>query len=695
MNCKILHETHGRMRVRMLMKRMTSAQADRLHYYLLSREGVMKVTVSERTKDATILFEPGAEGVRDTVVAALASFDFVQSPVDVPDHTGRELNRDFEDKLFFLVARRAVNLFILPPVLRNLVCLTKAARYIGSGLKCLGKGRLEVPVLDATTISVSILRGNWSTAGSVMFLLDAGSLLEEWTHKKSVDDLARRMYINVDSAWVKTENAGEVLMPVSKIVPDDQAIVRTGNVIPLDGVVAAGEGAVNQASMTGESLPVRKETGAYVYAGTVLEEGELEICVKKALGSGRYDKIIHMIEESEKLKSSTEARAAHLADSLVPWSLGGSVVTWLLTRNAQRALAFLMVDFSCALKLAMPISVLSAMRECSDHHINVKGGKFLEAVSAADTIVFDKTGTLTRATPSVRKVVAFDGRDENEMLRLAACLEEHFPHSIANAVVQEAAIRGLVHEERHTKVEYVVAHGIASSINGVRALIGSYHFIFEDENTAMPADETDLEHFAALPDDCSLLYLSLDGKLAAVICIEDPIREEAMRVVKDLHDAGFSRVVMMTGDSRKTAAAVAERLGMDEFYAEVLPEDKAAFIRKEHDAGRKVVMIGDGINDSPALSEADAGVAIAAGAAIAREIADITISADDLRELIVLRQLSNRLMDRIDNNYRRIMLFNGGLIALGLFGVMPPATSALCHNISTIYFSLDSMKNLL
>ena len=447
--------------------------------------------------------------------------------------------------------------------------------------------------------------------------------------------------------------------------------------------------------MTGESLPVRKDAGAYVYAGTVLEEGELEICVKKALGSGRYDKIIHMIEESEKLKSSTETRAAHLADSLVPWSLGGSAAAWLLTRNAQRALSFLMVDFSCALKLAMPISVLSAMRECSDHHINVKGGKFLEAVSSADTIVFDKTGTLTRATPSVRKVIAFDGQDENEMLRLAACLEEHFPHSIANAVVNEAQKRGLVHEERHTKVEYVVAHGIASSINGVRALIGSYHFIFEDEKTAMPEDKADLERFAELPDDCSLLYLALDGKLAAVICIEDPIREEAMRVVKDLHDVGFTRVVMMTGDSRKTAAAVANRLGMDEFYAEVLPEDKAAFIRREHDAGRKVVMIGDGINDSPALSEADAGVAIAAGAAIAREIADITISADDLRELIVLRQLSNRLMDRIDNNYRRIMLFNGGLIALGLFGVMPPATSALCHNISTIYFSLDSMKNLL
>ena len=639
MNCRILHETRGRMRVRMSVKRMTGAQADRLHYYLLSQEGVVKVTVSERTTDATILFDPETEGVRDTLVAALANFDFTRSQVDVPDHTGRELNRTFEDKLFFLVARRAACMFVLPPVIRNLVCLTRAVHYFGSALKCLQKGKLEVPVLDATTISVSILRGNWSTAGSV--------------------------------------------------------IVRTGNVIPLDGVVIAGEGAVNQASMTGESLPVRKEAGAYAYAGTVLEEGELEICVRKALGSGRYDKIIRMIEESEKLKSTTEARAAHLADSLVPWSLGGSALTWLLTRNAQRSLSFLMVDFSCALKLAMPISVLSAMRECSDHHINVKGGKFLEAVSAADTIVFDKTGTLTRATPGVREVIPFGGRDEKEMLRLAACLEEHFPHSIANAVVREAALRGLVHEERHTKVEYVVAHGIASTINGVRTLIGSYHFVFEDEKTALPANEDDQVRFEQLPDDCSLLYLALGGELAAVICIEDPIREEALHVVKDLHDAGFSRVVMMTGDSRKTAAAVSERLGMDEFYAEVLPEDKAAFIRREHDAGRKVVMIGDGINDSPALSEADAGVAIAAGAAIAREIADITVSADDLRELIVLRRISNRLMDRIDSNYRRIMLFNGGLIALGLFGIIPPASSALYHNISTIYFSLDSMKNLL
>ena len=695
MNCRILHETRGRMRVRMSVRRMTGAQADRLHYYLLSQEGVVKVTVSERTADATILFDPEKEGVRDALVTALSDFDFALSKADVPDHTGRELNRDFEDKLFFLVARRAVTLFVLPPVIRNLVCLTRAVHYFGSALKCLQRGKLEVPVLDATTISVSILRGNWSTAGSVMFLLDAGALLEEWTHKRSVDDLARRMYINIDNAWVKTESGEEVLMPVSKIEPGDHVIVRTGNVIPLDGVVMAGEGAVNQASMTGESLPVRKEAGAYAYAGTVLEEGELEIQVRKALGSGRYDKIIRMIEESEKLKSTTEARAAHLADSLVPWSLGGSALTWLLTRNPQRALAFLMVDFSCALKLAMPISVLSAMRECSDHHINVKGGKFLEAVSAADTIVFDKTGTLTRATPGVREVIPFGGRDENEMLRLAACLEEHFPHSIANAVVREAAIRGLIHEERHTKVEYVVAHGIASTINGVRTLIGSYHFVFEDEKTAFPADGADKERFEHLPDDCSLLYLALGGELAAVICIEDPIREEAMHVVKDLHDAGFSRVVMMTGDSRKTAAAVSERLGMDEYYAEVLPEDKAAFIRREHEAGRKVVMIGDGINDSPALSEADAGVAIAAGAAIAREIADITVSADDLRELIVLRRISNRLMDRIDNNYRRIMLFNGGLISLGLFGILPPASSALYHNISTIYFSLDSMKNLL
>ena len=672
---------------------MTLKQADIAEYALSATAGVIRAQVFDRTCDVVITYNCD----RAEIIRTLSRFSFSdeRNTALVPEHTGRELNRYYENKLAGTVIKRFVNKLIIPQPIRRILAFIKAAKYIWRGLKCLLSGKLEVAVLDATAIGVSLLRGDFKTAGSVMFLLNVGDILDEWTHRKSIDDLARTMSLGVEQVWTKTADGQELLMPVSEVKKGDMVIVRTGSMIPLDGKVISGDAMVNQASMTGESVPVHKSAGAYVYAGTVVEDGECTVCVENTAGGGRYDRIVKMIEESEKLKSSTETRAAHLADSLVPWSLGGSAVTWLLTRNAQRALAFLMVDFSCALKLAMPISVLSAMRECSDHHINVKGGKFLEAVSAADTIVFDKTGTLTRATPSVRKVVAFDGRDENEMLRLAACLEEHFPHSIANAVVQEAAIRGLVHEERHTKVEYVVAHGIASSINGVRALIGSYHFIFEDEKAEMPTDETDLEHFAALPDDCSLLYLSLDGKLAAVICIEDPIREEAMRVVKDLHDAGFSRVVMMTGDSRKTAAAVAERLGMDEFYAEVLPEDKAAFIRKEHDAGRKVVMIGDGINDSPALSEADAGVAIAAGAAIAREIADITISADDLRELIVLRQLSNRLMDRIDNNYRRIMLFNGGLIALGLFGVMPPATSALCHNVSTIYFSLDSMKNLL
>ncbi|MDO5476199.1 MAG: heavy metal translocating P-type ATPase [Eubacteriales bacterium] len=694
MKCKILHESAGRMRVRMQQRRMTAAQADRLHFYLAALPEVMKVTVSEHTMDATILFDRKKEGAREALIEALSAFDYEKPTVEVPEHTGRELNRIYEDKLFFLILGRAFRAFVLPNPVSRVYNLVKGAHYVMEGLHCLRQGRLEVPVLDATTIAVSLLRGDFQTAGSVMFLLDAGALLEEWTHKKSVDDLARRMYLNVDRAWVRTGEGEEILVSVRDVQPGDHVVVRTGNVIPLDGVVEAGEGSVNQASMTGESLPVRKDAGAYVYAGTVLEEGELEFRVEKALGSGRYDKIVTMIEDSEKLKSATESRAAHLADSLVPWSLGGTALVWLLTRNATRALSFLMVDFSCALKLAMPITVLSAMRECSDHHINVKGGKFLEAVAGADTIVFDKTGTLTRATPGVRRVVTFGGRDEAEMLRLAACLEEHFPHSIANAVVREAERRGLIHEERHAQVEYVVAHGIASSIDGVRALIGSYHFIFEDEKCALP-EEADRARFDALPDDCSLLYLSLGGELAAVICIEDPIREEAAGVIEDLHGAGFSRIVMMTGDSRKTAAAVAGRLGMDEFFAEVLPEDKAAFIRREHDAGRKVVMIGDGINDSPALSEADAGIAIAAGAAIAREIADITISADDLHELVVLRRISNGLMDRINGNYRRIMTFNGGLIALGLLGRMPSARAALLHNLSTIYFSIDSMKDVL
>ena len=695
MKCRILHESGGRIRVRMGQRRMTMAQADRLQYYLSALPEVVKATVSDRTMDATILFDKGNRQARENIISALSTFDYAHSEVEVPEHTGRSLSRTYEDKLFFLVMGRAFRAFVLPDPVNRVYNLVKALRYIGEGLRCLRKGKLEVPVLDATTIAVSILRDDYSTAGSVMFLLDAGALLEEWTHKKSVDDLARRMYINADKAWVCSRDGEEVLVSVADVKPGDYVVVRTGNVIPLDGIVETGEGSVNQASMTGESLPVRKDAGAYVYAGTVLEEGELKFRVEKALGSGRYDKIVSMIEDSEKLKSATESRAANLADSLVPWSLGGTLLTYAITRNATRALSFLMVDFSCALKLAMPITVLSAMRECSDHHINVKGGKFLEAVAQADSIVFDKTGTLTRSTPSVRRVITFGGRSETEMLRLAACLEEHFPHSIANAVVREAEKRGLVHEERHTKVEYVVAHGIASSVDGVRALIGSYHFIFEDENCRIPDTEEDRAHFEALPDDCTLLYLALGETLAAVICIEDPIRPEAVHVVGDLREAGFSRVVMMTGDSHKTAAAVASSLGMDDFYAEVLPEDKAAFIRSEHKAGRKVIMIGDGINDSPALSEADAGIAIASGAAITREIADITISADDLRELVVLRRISNALMDRIDRNYRRIMTFNGALIVLGLLGLMPSARAALLHNASTIYFSVDSMKPLL
>lgn len=677
--------------MRMMQRRMTAAQADLLSCYLLSLDWITKVKVSERTADAVILYKEERDG-RERLLTALSDFGYDRTEVQVPEHTGRELSRTYEEKLFFMVAGRALRMLLFPDPIRRVLCVGRAVRFVRDGLRCLRQGRLEVPVLDATTIVVSLIRGDFRTADSVMFLLQAGGLLEEWTHKKSVDDLARRMYLNIDKAWIRTDQ-GEVLVSVRDVQPGDCVIVRTGNVIPLDGVVLSGGGSVNQASMTGESLPVRKEEGAYVYGGTVLEEGELQIRVEKALGAGRYDKIVHMIEDSEKLKSATESRAEHLADSLVPWSLGGTLLTWLLTRNATRALSFLMVDFSCALKLAMPISVLSAMRECSDHHINVKGGKFLEAVSEADTIVFDKTGTLTYATPSVREVIPFGNTDADEMLRLAACLEEHFPHSIANAVVKEAARKGLTHDERHARVEYVVAHGIASSINGQRALIGSYHFIFEDEKCTLPEEEQ--EKFDALPGDCSLLYLALGSRLAAVICIEDPIRREAAKVVDDLHEAGFSRIVMMTGDSRKTAAVVAGRLGVDEFYAEVLPEDKAAFVRREHEAGRRVVMIGDGINDSPALSEADAGVAISAGAAIAREIADITISADDLRELVVLRMLSNRLTKRIDNNYRRIMTFNGALIALGLLGYMPSARAALLHNISTIYFSVDSMKNLL
>ena len=689
MKCQILHESKGRMRVRMAQFRMTGAQADTLQYYLQAVPGVNKVTVHERTMDAVIFF---SDGIREDVINALSVFSYEETEVEVPEHTGREIAAEYEDRFFFLITRRIITRFVLPMPLRIAVTVLKSVKYIAKGLASLLRGKMEVSVLDATSIAVSMLRSDFSTAGTVMFLLDIGEILEEWTHKKSVDDLAQRMFLNVDKVWIRAEGT-EVLIPVTSVVEGDVIIVRTGGMIPLDGFVTEGQGAVNQAAMTGESMPVVKEAGSPVYAGTVLEEGELFIRVSSEMGSGRYDRIITMIEESEKLKSAAESRAAHIADSLVPWSLGGTALTYFLTGNINKALAILMVDFSCALKLAMPISVLSAMRECGKYRISVKGGKFLEYAAEAETIVFDKTGTLTHANPSVKGVVCFSGYDETEMLRLGACLEEHFPHSIANAVVEEARRRGLVHEEEHTKVEYVVAHGIASSVGDRRVLIGSRHFIFEDEGCVIPEGEK--ARFDGLPADCSHLYLAIGNELAAVILIEDPVREEAADVIRTLHALGVEKLVMMTGDSRTTAKAVAEKLGVDGYYAEVLPEDKAAFIRKERDAGRKVMMIGDGVNDSPALSEADVGVAISDGAAIAREIADITISVDDLYELVTLRKISEALVSRIHGNYRRIMAFNGALIALGVFGVLPPATTALLHNASTLYFSVDSMTDLL
>ncbi len=687
MRCRILSESKGRIRVRALRRRMTMEQADRLQYYLQNVPGVTKAGVSDRTCDAVICYT----GSRDSVIDALSHFDFRVTAVSVPEHTGRAIQREYEDRLFFMVVRRLVKRFLLPAPVSSAVTLVQSVPYVLRGVKCLLRRKTEVPVLDAAVIVTSMATGDYDTAGSVIFLLGLGDLLEEWTHRKSVDDLAQRMALGVDRVWLRTGET-DTLVPVSQIACGDRIVVRMGGIIPLDGVVTAGEAAVNQASMTGESLPAMKSPGSYVYAGTVLEEGECEIEVQKEQGTGRYDRIVRMIEESEKLKSETESRAAHLADALVPYSLGATALTALLTRNITKALSILMVDFSCALKLAMPVTVLSAMRDCSEHHINVKGGKFLEAVAEAETIVFDKTGTLTHAAPRVAEIVTFGGRDQNEMLRLAACLEEHFPHSMANAVVSEARARQLNHEEKHTRVEYIVAHGIASSVDGDRVLIGSYHFIFEDEGVILP--ENGQACFDALPQEYSHLYLAIGGELAAVICIEDPVRQEAPEVVAGLHRLGFDRVVMMTGDSERTAAAVAARTGIDGYCAEVLPEDKAAFIAKEHSAGRKVIMIGDGINDSLALSEADAGIAISAGAAIAREVADITVGEDDLHTLLTLRQLSRALMRRIRFNYRFIMSVNSALIGLGFFGILPPATTALLHNISTVGIGLRSMRSL-
>ena len=690
MKCKILHESKGRMRVHLMCGKMNLDDADVLEYYLKNIDCVTDVKVYDRTQDAVIFYSSN----RPKVIKYLAQFSFAEArKLDlVPTHTSRSLNREFEDKLVFSIIGRAFTKLFLPAPVRMVITLFRAIKYIKAGIKALIKGTLSVSVLDATAVTVSLIRRDFNTAASVMFMLHIGEILEEWTHKKSVADLAGAMSLNVDKVWLKVGEQ-EVLSPIGKVAEGDLIIVRTGNMIPLDGKVVSGEASVNQSSITGESLPLRKGEGSYVYAGTVVEEGECIVSVDKVSGSGQYDRVVRMIEESEKLKSTTESRASRLADKLVPYTLGGTVLTYLLTRNVTKMLAVLMVDFSCALKLSMPITVLSAMRECNDCNISVKGGKFLEAVAKADTIVFDKTGTLTYATPTVAEVVTFNNHREDDMLRLAACLEEHYPHSIANAVVEAAQERGLDHEEYHSSVEYVVAHGISSTVENEKVVIGSYHFVFEDEGCCIPEGEQ--EKYDALPAAYSHLYLCIDGELAAVICIHDPLRREAKDAVKALHESGFTNVVMMTGDNRRTAESVAAEVGVDAVYAEVLPEDKAAFIRQEKEKGHTVIMVGDGVNDSPALSEADAGIAISTGAAIAREIADITVASEDLFELVTLRKLSEALMARIHGSYRFIVAFNLSLITLGVAGVLPPAISALLHNTSTLGIGLKNMTDLL
>ncbi|MDD3339010.1 MAG: heavy metal translocating P-type ATPase [Lachnospiraceae bacterium] len=690
MDFVIKHEIKGRMRVSLRTDKMSYFQADVLLYYLYDQVFVTSAKVYERTGDAVIEYV----GERQPVIDVLRAFDGNDEKVAalVPEHTGRELNAQYQEKLIQKVVLRVGRKLFLPAPLQMLYTGFWAVKYIWKGLKCLWKHRLEVPVLDATAIAVSMVRGDFDTAASIMFLLGIGETLEEWTHKKSVDDLARSMSLNIEKVWLKQEDT-EILVPIHKIQANDHIVVHVGNLIPLDGVVVGGEAMVNQASLTGESVPVRKEIDASVYAGTVLEEGELIIRVKQVSGSTRFEKIVTMIEESEKLKSSLESKAEHLADALVPYTFAGTGLVYALTRNVNRALSVLMVDFSCALKLAMPIAVLSAMREASMYHITVKGGKYLEAIAEADTIVFDKTGTLTKAQPTVAEVIPFGGHDEMEMLKIAACLEEHFPHSMANAVVQEAIKQKLSHEEMHSKVEYMVAHGISTTIQDKKVIIGSSHFVFEDEKCVIPEGEQ--EKFHGRPEEYSHLYMAMDGVLCAIICIEDPLREEAHGVMNSLRKAGINKLVMMTGDSERTAKAIAEKVGVDEYYSEVLPEDKANFVEKEKAKGRKVIMIGDGINDSPALSAADVGIAISEGAQLAREIADITISADDLYELVTLKLLGNGLMKRISRNYRFVISFNLGLILLGVAGVIQPTTSALLHNTSTLGISLESMRNLI
>ena len=689
MNATILHESRGRIRFRLRQKQMTLAQADLLEAWIQGKSWCRQVTVHERTCCVILYYD----GTRQAVLNEIRHFSWQEAErtTALPSHSSRALNREFEEKLVAKVVCKAACTLFLPSPLRIARILWHMIPFVRRGLHCLLRRRIKVELLDALSISISACRRDFGTAGMVMFLLEVGELLEEWTRKKSVADLARCMSLNVDRVWLRTVQ-GEVLVPVSQIQPGEAVVVRAGGIIPMDGLVLEGEVTVNQASLTGESIPVPKRPGGAVYAGTVVEEGECVLEVKQASGQSRYDQIVHMIEQSEQMKSEAESKAANLADKLVPYTFIGSLMGFVLTRNVARALSVLMVDFSCALKLAMPLAVLSAMREAGRAHITVKGGKFLEAVAAADTIVFDKTGTLTRACPRVAQVVPFGGKEEAEMLRLAACLEEHFPHSMANAVVEEAKRRGLRHEEYHSKVEYLVAHGIASTVDEERVLIGSAHFVFEDEGCIIPEGEQ--ERFDALPPEYSHLYLAVGRQLAAVICISDPLREEAKEVLSALRALGIASTVMLTGDSYRTAAAIAAQVGVDDFRAGVLPADKAEYVARLRREGHTVLMVGDGINDSPALSEADAGIAISDGAAIAREIADITIAADSLWELVELRRIAMALMARIHSNYRFVIGFNGALIALGVAGVLPPATSATLHNFSTLGVSLRSMSRL-
>ena len=690
MRFKIEHEIRGRVRLHICQKRMTCRQADQLEYFLTKLNGVISVKVVERNQDVVICYSDN----REEMLRAIQRFSYekAEAPESYLQNSGREMNGEYWEKMVNHVVLHYGKKIFLPLPVRTFLTTLKSVKYIWKGVRTLAKCRIEVPVLDATAIGVSMLRGDFSTASSVMFLLGFGEILEDWTHKKSVDDLARSMSLNVSKVWLITEDS-EVQVGTDEIKPGDRVRIHMGTVIPFDGIVTEGEAMVNEASLTGESMPVAKHESSYVYAGTVMEEGELTIRVKETSGSTKFEKIVTMIEETEKLKSAVESKAEHLADRLVPYPLAGTALTYALTRNVTKALSILMVDFSCALKLAMPISVLAAIREANAHHITVKGGKFLEAVAEADTIVFDKTGTLTKAQPTVVDVVSFNGDSKENLLRLAACMEEHFPHSMAKAVMDAAKERGLTHEEMHSKVEYIVAHGISTMVDGRKAIIGSHHFVFEDEKCTIPVGKEEL--FRNLPEEYSHLYLGIEGKLAAVICIEDPLRPEAPEVVKALRKAGFTQIVMMTGDSDRTAKAIATRVGVDKYYSEVLPEDKAKFVEEAKAQGRKVLMVGDGINDSPALSAADVGIAISDGAELAREIADITIGADDLSVMVTLKEISNGLMDKIHKNYRRIVGINGSLIALGVTGVIQPTMSALLHNTSTLLIGMDSMKSVL